>query len=258
MNIKKSNVIVAVICMAALSGTSYYSGYAAGNSGIQYNSQGKIVFDNGTEDTIDDVIFDASDFITIDSMVTDGKASIKDELNRYDSIEISEDTPAFNTLAAAVDAISDGTDATAGNILSGKTALVGKSLVTGSMDDHSGSRTDTNKITENGTNAEITIPGGYYDENSKITIPIDTIMKLPAINSNLAHRIEIPVTLTSHCAATTNNDIHHGEKNVKFTIIIENNKLTISGDTSIATGADGFAYYAIATASATVGQIVVN
>ena len=77
-------------------------------------------------------------------------------------------------------------------------------------------------------------------------------------NSNISRRYEIPVTLTSHCAATTNNDIHHGEKNVNFTIIIDNNRLTISGDTSIATGADGFAYYAIATASATIGQIVIK
>lgn len=54
------------------------------------------------------------------------------------------------------------------------------------------------------------------------------------------------------------NDIHRGEQNVNFTIIIDNNRLTISGDTSIATGADGFAYYAIATASATIGQIVIK
>ena len=82
--------------------------------------------------------------------------------------------------------------------------------------------------------------------------------KVTQLSSNISRRYEIPVTLTSHCAATTNNDIHHGEKNVNFTIIIDNNRLTISGDTSIATGADGFAYYAIATASATIGQIVIK
>lgn len=188
MNIKKSNIITAVLCTVALSVTSFYSGYAAANtaSGIQYNSQGKIIFDNSTEDTNDDVVFDASDFLTIDSMITDGKTNIKNELNQYDNIEINEDIPAFDTLAASIGAISDGTNATAGNILSGKKALVGKNIVTGSMTDYSGSRTPTSNVTENGTNAEITIPGGYYDESSKITVPIEVLKKLPTINSNLS------------------------------------------------------------------------
>ncbi len=260
MKIKISNAITAALCAAVLSAASYSLGYADADTGggTGYSSQGKIVFDNGTEDTADDVIFDASDFRLIDDMVTEGKTNIKNELNQYGNIQIDDDIPEFGTLAASVSAISDGTDAAAGNILSGKKALVGKNIVTGSMADHSGTSTSTSQIKENGTTAEITIPGGYYDENSKITIPIDVIKDLPAINSNLARRVEIPVTLTSHCAASTNNDIHHGEKNVNFTIIIDNNKLTISGDTSISTDADGFVYYAIATASASVGQIVIK
>ncbi len=186
MNIKKSNIITAVLCAAALSASSFYSGYAAGtDSGIRYNSQGKIVFDNGTENTADDVVFDAADFLAIDKMVTDGKTSLKDELNQYDGIEINDDIPEFNLLAEAVGSLSDGTDAAAGNILSGKKALVGKSIITGNMDDHSGTKTSTSQIEENGSTAEITIPGGYYDENSKITVPIDVIKKLPTINSNL-------------------------------------------------------------------------
>lgn len=193
MKIKKNNVITAAICAIVLSVTSYCSGYAAadGDGGTQYNSQGKIVFDNGTEDTADDVVFDASDFVTIDSMVTAGKRSIADELNKYDSIEIGDDIPAFDTLAVLAGSISDGTDAAAGNILSGKKALVGKNIVTGSMADHSGSKTPTNNVTENGANAEITIPGGYYDSDSKITVPIDVLKKLPAINSNLASNMKV-------------------------------------------------------------------
>lgn len=190
MNIKKSNIITAILCALTLSATSFYSGYAAANttSGIQYSSQGKIVFDNGTEEPADDVVFDAADFRVIDNMVMDGKTSIKTELNKYGSIEINEDIPEFNMLAASVAAISDGTDATSGNILSGKKALVGKNIVTGSMADHSGTSTSTSQIKENGTTAEITIPGGYYDENSKITVPIDVIKKLPAIDNLAADR----------------------------------------------------------------------
>lgn len=193
MNIKKSNIITAVLCTAALSVTSFYSGYAAANtaSGIQYNSQGKIVFDNSTEDTTDDVVFDASDFMTIDSMITEGKTNIKNKLNQYGNIEINEDIPAFDTLAASIGAISDGTDAAAGNILSGKKALVGKNIVTGSMANYSGSRIPTNNVTENGTNAEITIPGGYYDGSSKITVPIEVLKKLPTINSDLINNMTV-------------------------------------------------------------------
>lgn len=187
MKIKISNAITAALCAAVLSTASYSLGYADADTGggTGYSSQGKIVFDNGTEDTADDVIFDASDFRLIDDMVTEGKTNIKNELNQYGNIQIDDDIPEFGTLAASVSAISDGTDAAAGNILSGKKALVGKNIVTGSMADHSGTSTSTSQIKENGTTAEITIPGGYYDENSKITIPIDVIKDLPAINSNL-------------------------------------------------------------------------
>lgn len=194
MNINNSNVITAILCTVALSAASFYSGYAAASErstadGIRYNSQGKIVFDNSTEDSVDDVIFDASDFLTIDNMVTDGKINLKTELNKYDNIAINDDIPGFNMLAEAIAALSDGTDAAAENILSGKKALVGKSIITGSMDDHSGTNTSSSQIKENGSIVEITIPGGYYDEDSKITVPIDVIKKLPAIegilNSNM-------------------------------------------------------------------------
>lgn len=210
MNIKKSNIITAILCALTLSATSFYSGYAAANttSGIQYSSQGKIVFDNGTEEPTDDVVFDAADFRVIDNMVMDGKTSIKTELNKYGSIEINEDIPEFNMLAASVAAISDGTNATAGNILSGKKALVGKNIVTGSMADHSGTSTSTSQIKENGTTAEITIPGGYYDGNSKITVPIDVIKKLPAINSNLITNMTILASSGANARGTftLNND----------------------------------------------------
>ena len=188
MKFKKSNILTIVICAAILSVTSYHSGYAAADSGIQYNSQGKIVFDNGTKDTTDDVVFDAADFFLIDSMVTRGKTAVKNELNQYEGIEINEDIPAFDTLAASVSALADGTDATSENILTGKKALVGKNIVTGTMIDHSGDQISAGDIieNENGTMVEITIPGGYYDEETKVTIPIDTIEQLPTINSNLS------------------------------------------------------------------------
>ena len=115
MKIKISNAITAALCAAVLSAASYSLGYADADTGggTGYSSQGKIVFDNGTEDTADDVIFDASDFRLIDDMVTEGKTNIKNELNQYGNIQIDDDIPEFGTLAASVSAISDGTDAAA-------------------------------------------------------------------------------------------------------------------------------------------------
>lgn len=256
MKIKISNAITAALCAAVLSAASYSLGYADADTGggTGYSSQGKIVFDNGTEDTADDVIFDASDFRLIDDMVTEGKTNIKNELNQYGNIQIDDDIPEFGTLAASVSAISDGTDAAAGNILSGKKALVGKNIVTGSMADHSGTSTSTSQIKENGTTAEITIPGGYYDENSKITIPIDVIKDLPAINSNISRNVEIPIRLTATCypaSSTTPSQTISTD----LTLSISNNKVTVSGnkETSIYVNP-----YATAKASISIGAAVLK
>lgn len=184
MKNRKINIITAVICTAALSAASFFSGYAAAaDSDTGYGSRGKIVFDNGTEDTVDDVVFDASDFFVIDGMVRDGKDSIRDSLNEYDSINIDEEIPAFDSLAAGIASISEGTDAGEENILSGKKALVGKSIITGSMTDHSNSKTPADNITEKDNEVEITIPGGYYDGDSKVTVPIETVKnKIPSLS----------------------------------------------------------------------------
>lgn len=48
--------------MAALTLAFIASAYMTGRADSQFNSQGKIVFTNGTESTDDDVIFDAKDF----------------------------------------------------------------------------------------------------------------------------------------------------------------------------------------------------
>ncbi len=256
MKIKISNAITAALCAAVLSAASYSLGYADADTGggTGYSSQGKIVFDNGTEDTADDVIFDASDFRLIDDMVTEGKTNIKNELNQYGNIQIDDDIPEFGTLAASVSAISDGTDAAAGNILSGKKALVGKNIVTGSMADHSGTSTSTSQIKENGTTAEITIPGGYYDENSKITIPIDVIKDLPAINSNISQRVEIPITIRSDWYFTASSEENYAGNQTTFTLVIEDKKARVIGNTSVTATAPA-SRYSKATATATIGAV---
>lgn len=183
MKIRKSSLITAAVCTAALSAAVFISGHAAEDSA--YKSQGKIVFDNNTQDPVDDVIFDASDFFVIDGMVRDGKNSIKDALLEYDHVNIDEGIPAFDTLAAEISGLADGTDADAGNILSGKNALVGKRIITGAMPDYGSINTAAIRIAEREENAEITIPEGYYNEESRITVPIGDIKDMPTLDNTI-------------------------------------------------------------------------
>lgn len=136
MNIKKSNVITAIICAVTLSTVSFYTGVSAASSSVSYKSQGKIVFDNNTEDTSDDVVFDASDFKTISDMVISGKKQIGTELNKYPSVNfnLSSSIPDFAELANAVDILTDDTtDTTSDKILKDYTAYVKGNKIKGTI-----------------------------------------------------------------------------------------------------------------------------
>lgn len=137
MNLKKSNVITAIICAVTLSTVSFYTGVsAASSSSVSYKSQGKIVFDNNTDDTSDDVVFDASDFKTISDMVISGKKQIGTELNKYPSVKfnLSSSIPDFAELANAVDILTDDTtDTTSDKILKDYTAYVKGNKIKGSI-----------------------------------------------------------------------------------------------------------------------------
>lgn len=136
MNFKKSNVITAIICAVTLSTVSFYTGVSAASSSVSYKSQGKIVFDNNTEDTSDDVVFDASDFKTISDMVISGKKQIGTELNKYPSVNfnLSSSIPDFAELANAVDILTDDTtDTTSDKILKDYTAYVKGNKIKGTI-----------------------------------------------------------------------------------------------------------------------------
>lgn len=137
MNIKKSNVITAIICAVTLSTVSFYTGVsAASSSSVSYKSQGRIVFDNNTDDIADDVVFDASDFNTISDIVITGKKQIGTELNKYPSINLnlSSEVPDFAELANAVDILTDDTtDTTSDKILKDYTAYVKGNKIKGTI-----------------------------------------------------------------------------------------------------------------------------
>lgn len=62
MNVKKSSVRTNVIMVSVtLLAVLLLSGKGKAEEGA-FKSQGRIVFDNGTQDTADDVVFDSADF----------------------------------------------------------------------------------------------------------------------------------------------------------------------------------------------------
>lgn len=133
-NIKRSNIITAIICAASLT-VSYHIGTVAAGNQETFNSQGKIVFDNNTKDSADDVIFDANDFKIISDMVIAGKRQVAAELNKYPSVNfnMTNSIPDFSELANAIDTLTD--DATAENnkILKDYTAYVKSSKIKGTI-----------------------------------------------------------------------------------------------------------------------------
>ena len=134
--IKISNVITAIICAVSISTVSFYSGTAAASgASISYKSQGKIVFNNNTEDTADDVIFDASDFKTINDMVVSGKRLVGTELNKYPSvnIDLTRTIPDFGELAAAIDTLTDDATADSGKMLKDATAYAKGAKIKGTI-----------------------------------------------------------------------------------------------------------------------------
>lgn len=134
--IKISNVITAIICAVSISTVSFYFGTsAASGASISYKSQGKIVFNNNTEDTADDVIFDASDFKTINDMVVSGKRLVGAELNKYPSvnIDLTRTIPDFGELAAAIDTLTDDATADSGKMLKDATAYAKGAKIKGTI-----------------------------------------------------------------------------------------------------------------------------
>ena len=68
------------------------------------------------------------------------------------------------------------TTATEDKILKDYKAYSNGKLLTGTMENYSGQTVTASTITENGENAEITIPqAGYYGTDSKVSIPVETI-----------------------------------------------------------------------------------
>ena len=104
MKSKLKGIIISLLTVVLL--VASVGVYSFANGSDKYKSQGTIVFTNDTDDTSDDVIFDASDFTTIDTMITDGKSQLATSLNAYPNTNVTSlDT--FANLSSAIDTITE-------------------------------------------------------------------------------------------------------------------------------------------------------
>ena len=109
--------------------------------------------------------------------------------------------------------------ATKEDVLSGKTIYTKNGLVTGTMKNNSGNKISATKIEEENTNALITIPeAGYYDTNSKISIPITSI------KSNVTSLKDI----LNHTNINGQNVAIYFEKNLDTTFLPKINSISMN------------------------------
>lgn len=100
---KKRSVLITIATILCL--TLSIGMISMASESNNFNSRGKIVFDNSTSDTSDDVIFDASDITTINTMITDGKGQLAASLGNYPNTNVAAlDT--FANLSSAIDSLT--------------------------------------------------------------------------------------------------------------------------------------------------------
>ncbi|ATW27952.1 hypothetical protein [Candidatus Formimonas warabiya] len=91
---------------------------------------------------------------------SNGKSSIASAITGMGQSASGSDS--FSTLASKISAISSDANAAAGNVLSGKTAYVGGSKITGTMPNRAGDNVNISSSVV-GTTLKLRSPAGYYD-----------------------------------------------------------------------------------------------
>lgn len=138
--------------------------------------------------------------------------------------------------------------AAAGGILSGLKAWVAGQLINGAMKDRRGVTVTAGAVTQD-------------DEYTYLTVPEEACFnassKLRTKNSNISQRVEIPITIRSDWYFTASSEENYAGNQTTFTLVIEDNKARVIGNTSV-TATAPVSRYSKATATATIGEIVTN
>lgn len=135
--------------------------------------------------------------------------------------------------------------AAAGGILSGLKAWVAGQLINGSMKDRRGVTVTAGAVTQD-------------DEYTYLTIPEEACFnassKLRTKNSNISQRVEIPITIRSDWYFTASSEENYAGNQTTFTLVIEDKKARVIGNTSVTATAPA-SRYSKATATATIGAV---
>ena len=142
-------------------------------------------------------------------------------------------------------------NAAANQILSGKTAYVKGNKITGSMSNKAGATVTASTTTSDATYTYVTIPAaGYYDTSSKVKVENNKLSTIP-------NRIEIPITLNADWYFTMSSEENYAHNSTNLTIVYENGKIQIVGNTSTTATAPA-SRYSKATASVSMGKVIIN
>ncbi len=136
--------------------------------------------------------------------------------------------------------------ATAGGILSGLKAWVAGRLIDGALKDRRGVTVTAGAVTQDDNYTYLSIPEeACYNANSKVRTQ----------NSNISQRVEIPITIRSDWYFTASSEENYAGNQTTFTLVIEDKKARVIGNTSVTATAPA-SRYSKATATATIGEIV--
>lgn len=161
--------------------------------------------------------------------LTEFKTAIANAINEAGGVktDISAETAVFaENIKGILKEVTKNATATAKDITEGNTAWVNGNKITGTMEKFAGKTVTASTITENGENAEITIPSaGYYDIDSKVSIPVKTIKdEISSISNNLNWTLVI--NLYYRCYA--GYGINETNTNTNVTIKCIDGNVTIS------------------------------
>ena len=79
--------------------------------------------------------------------------------------------------------------------------------------------------------------------------------KVTQLSSNISQRVEIPITIRSDWYFTASSEENYAGNQTTFTLVIEDKKARVIGNTSVTATAPA-SRYSKATATATIGEIV--
>ncbi len=188
---------------------------------------------------------------TTDQTISSGQYLNGDQIIKGDVHLVASNIKSGISLFGVAGTFTSDANAIANQILSGKTAYVKGNKITGSMSNKAGATVTASTTTSDATYTYVTIPAaGYYDTSSKVKVENNKLSTIP-------NRIEIPITLNADWYFTMSSEENYAHNSTNLTIVYENGKIQIVGNTSTTATAPA-SRYSKATASVSMGKVIIN